>query len=602
MLLRFVWLVICLLGQLILKVACLLRSGALLALEAWRLPSQPLPQPPQPRTEDQQQLQSAQQRGEEKQGQKEEEPQQQPPPQQSDQQDEKEELLHEQEWPQTGLEENIAEPEAEAAADAQQKEGKNEEPVEEKQSKEIVEPEAEEEQKEGEKEESVEEEQKKDFKAVEERKEEVVDNVQSVKEKQSADEAKEEELEEEVHVEEEKREVSILADGRSDSPEDAAGESVDDEADSANAEAQQAAHQDCADYALPTVPSTDGGGDAPEDSPSVSPPEKKKEVEEDEDEDEAPPAEALVGDDNESASLWQLRTLRCHSEGRLAQFASAVEEVKRKQRGLRFSVHSEADLQVAKSIAVLGPGAIVQSACAALRAALGSDASAVEEESIEHFFALHFSMRESWDLPQDDELLDASIEDSWIDLGTASSPSKRPPSSAEGEEPSAIPRAPRSPTGVLRGRVLEVLPRDQNFHLFMDSNPYAAWGDGLVRVDILAPLTPEAWQAASRAVLACEAHRVYLSRSYDAVFWCSPTARRLIEGQVSNALSHWKGKRLAPGDAAGAGGVGVSGSAFRGFEDLATNVGAVLHGAEPPGWHRLEWTPHGEGSVPYMTY
>lgn len=70
-----------------------------------------------------------------------------------------------------------------------------------------------------------------------------------------------------------------------------------------------------------------------------------------------------------------------------------------------------------------------------------------------------------------------------------------------------------------------------------------------------------------------------------------------MEDQVASALSHWKGSGADLG-----GGFGVSEAPFAGFEDLAANVSAVLQDKKPPGWHRLEWTPHGSDAVPHMTY
>jgi len=151
---------------------------------------------------------------------------------------------------------------------------------------------------------------------------------------------------------------------------------------------------------------------------------------------------------------------------------------------------------------------------------------------------------------------------------------------------------------VLRGRLRKAVPDDGELHLFMDENPFASWGGGAVRVDLIGPLQPNAWDAATHAVLSCEALGVYLSRRYDAIFRSSPSRERLLRDQVDSALSHWKGAPVALGDRI----VGASESGFEGFEDLAANVAAVLRGAEPPGWHRLEWTPHGAGAVAARTY
>jgi len=308
-----------------------------------------------------------------------------------------------------------------------------------------------------------------------------------------------------------------------------------------------------------------------------------------------------------------LRLLRLRG-GELADspgvLGSAVDEVRCRHRGVRFSVQPELEERGLPSspgsVAVLGPNLAVQAACAELDAALPSG---LEEAAVEHFFALHFTMREAWDLPQDDELMDASIDHDWVDLGGATEESAAAEDQTATAQPTvavsataaapAPPKSPSSPAAVMRGRLREVVTSSQDLQLFMDENPFASWGQDAVRVDLVGPLSAEAWQAATRAVLACEAHRVYLSRRYDAVFWCPKNSRELIENQVAGALSHWKGSRTTLGDS---GGVGLSGGGFTGFEDLAANVGAVLRGVEPPGWHRLEWTPHGDGAVPLLTY
>jgi len=211
------------------------------------------------------------------------------------------------------------------------------------------------------------------------------------------------------------------------------------------------------------------------------------------------------------------------------------------------------------------------------------------EESAQEFFALHFVMREAWDLPQDDELLDASLSDEWIDLGAGEGAEARAPDDDEGPK--------SSPRSVLRQRLREAVPDSGQLRLFMDENPFASWGGGAVRVDLVGPLRPEVWEAATLAVLSCEALGVYLSRRYDAVFR-NPAREAALRDQVDSMLTHWKG---AP-TALGADGFGASESGFEGFEDLAANVAAVLRGTEPPGWHRLEWTPDGDGAVATRTY
>mmetsp|Transcript_114662 Transcript_114662/g.320403 ORF Transcript_114662/g.320403 Transcript_114662/m.320403 type:complete len:426 (-) Transcript_114662:231-1508(-) len=305
-----------------------------------------------------------------------------------------------------------------------------------------------------------------------------------------------------------------------------------------------------------------------------------------------------------SLRLMRLRGGKSGDTAKLTQesFALAVQQARGRHQGVRFSVLREArpPTDLVLSLAVLGPAEAVEVACDDLRAApeLAADAAAeVEAEHVEHFFALHFTMRETWDLPQDDEVVDASIEDDWVDLGAEGGGVAA--AVGVGHDEKVVGTAtPCHAMGALLGkRVQEVLRDSRDLFLFMDENSFAEWGRDALRVDIVGRLASSAWQDAARVVLACEAHRAYLSRRYDAVFWCPEPLKLQLEDQVSSACRHWKGERATLG-----GGVGVSGTGITGFEDLAANVTAVLLGDEPPGWHRLEWTPDGAGAVPFETY
>jgi len=266
-------------------------------------------------------------------------------------------------------------------------------------------------------------------------------------------------------------------------------------------------------------------------------------------------------------------------------------------RRVRFSVQVESERPA--SVAVLGAASNASEACKALAAHVGYD---MEERAMERIFLVHFTMRESWDLPQDDELVDASIASDWVDLGNevGATPTDDGPSEMEdktGED------GMRSPQAVLRKRLREVFLDREDVHVFMDDNPFATsqkqCSSRPVRVDF-AGMLPDAWDAVARAVLACEARGVYLSRSFEVLFWCSEDLREHLSGQVESALSHCQGtpERISRGSL----GFGITGCDLSGFEDLSDNVSAVLSGHTPPGWHRMEWTPHGAGAVSHLTY
>jgi len=312
-----------------------------------------------------------------------------------------------------------------------------------------------------------------------------------------------------------------------------------------------------------------------------------------------PEAEEVPASSDDELLLWRLH-LKAPNMAESSSLLQIVEEVRAVHPGLRFCVQAEDEHPC---VALFGPAGSVRGACDALATLAPLVPEEQVQERLEGLFALHFTMREAWDMPQDedDELVDASLEADWVDLG--------PSAGAEGsEEQQDVGRSPataaaesrpqaRSPRSVLRSRLREVLPDLQDVHAFTDENPFANCSREAVRVDFVGPLRPAVWDAAGRAALACEAKGVYLSKQYDAIFWPPAQLRAPLDDQVACALSHWKGQRASLGT-----GFGISGTGFTGFEDLAANVSAVLRGERPPGWHRLEWTPHGAGAVPHMTY
>lgn len=261
----------------------------------------------------------------------------------------------------------------------------------------------------------------------------------------------------------------------------------------------------------------------------------------------------------------------------------------------------------AAALAVLGPQGAVQAASSSklLRRSL-LEAS----EAHSRIFALHFTMREAWDLPEEDELVDASLEQDWVDLGSSAAELPEGSSTGAGRTASsslagkgATMKNSQPVAAVLRERLREALPDCEDLHVFMDANP---WADSAVpvegctvRVDFAGPLTAEVWEAATKTVLACEALGVFLSRRCGVVFWLPEDSpeRPLLQQQVSSALGHWEGRPTSVQSA-----IGLEGMGFGGFEDLAANVSAVLEGRQAPGWHRLEWTPHGADALPMKTF
>lgn len=218
---------------------------------------------------------------------------------------------------------------------------------------------------------------------------------------------------------------------------------------------------------------------------------------------------------------------------------------------------------------------------------------------------IHLVLRDAWDMPQDDELVEASLGSEWCDLAPM-----------EADVAAAARSAAELPAkDVLSKRLRALLPENKGLHVFMDRNPFAAlWSrEAALRVDIVVALKPEAWDAATRALLTCEAGGIYLARRYDALFFAPPESgkvgevagiRAALQEQVAHATAFAAevGSSGVTKATRGSSGFGLEAGALESFEDLAANVAAVLHGTPPPGWHRLAWTPHGVGAVPHLTY
>lgn len=308
------------------------------------------------------------------------------------------------------------------------------------------------------------------------------------------------------------------------------------------------------------------------------------------------------GEDSATGQDLVLRYLRLPAAARSAEATEnarrelfeAVEQVRASKghQSVRFSVQVESERNA--SVAVLGGACHVREACEALATHVDLDP---EERTLEQFFLVHFTMRESWDLPQDDELVEASIANDWVDLGNEGGAQSTTGNDSTNTDDGA--GSPKSPQAVLRQRLQEVLHEREDVHIFMDDNPFATTQKTAVRVDF-AGVLPHAWDAVSRILLACEARGVFLSRRFEVLFWSPRDLRERLEGQVESALSHCEGapERISRGPS----GFGLTGCDMSGFEDLSVNVSAVLSGHTPPGWHRMEWTPHGAGAVPHLTY
>jgi len=246
-------------------------------------------------------------------------------------------------------------------------------------------------------------------------------------------------------------------------------------------------------------------------------------------------------------------------------------------------------------------------------------------------FTLWFTVRESWGLTEDDEMIDGSLENEWIDLGSSSASAgdgaiaasnpkaaeEREDNDRAGEEegkegkekkedgrenerdskmepvqhhvsaPASRNGGSLSPGSVLRSRLQQMLPTGADVDAFVDMHDSSSEGQesGGMVIRLEGKLQPEAWEAACRLALGCEACGVYMSNCYDAMFRnLAPALVQPLETQVACVLGHWCGRRAKC--VAGAG-LGIEGGAFAGLEGLATNVAAVLRGEVPTaatGW------------------
>merc|ERR1719387_3106148 len=102
-----------------------------------------------------------------------------------------------------------------------------------------------------------------------------------------------------------------------------------------------------------------------------------------------------------------------------------------------------------------------------------------------NLFALQFTMREAWDLPEDDELLDACLESDWVDLGTTMDAGEinnkrgddnKTHHGEEGKQQDGefVEERPNSPRAVLQGRLRQVLPAREDLYIFMDDSSLAS--------------------------------------------------------------------------------------------------------------------------------
>eukprot|EP00927_Polykrikos_kofoidii_P014220 TRINITY_DN16220_c0_g1_i1.p1 TRINITY_DN16220_c0_g1~~TRINITY_DN16220_c0_g1_i1.p1 ORF type:complete len:435 (-),score=73.83 TRINITY_DN16220_c0_g1_i1:171-1475(-) len=272
--------------------------------------------------------------------------------------------------------------------------------------------------------------------------------------------------------------------------------------------------------------------------------------------------------------LQQVR-LRCRSTTEkqqpvtIARVAEIVlEQARLKHTGVRFSVHgSQAEKSDDKGdigLAVFGPRTAVNAACSCL----AESVDVVNEVSHNAVFALHFTLRGVDDVPHDEELLDASLEKDWVDLGSG------------GTGDSAV-------KTLLQKRLGLVLPSSHHdVHIFMDTVPLTFGGGSsgaadvsattaptAMRVDLVGALSSSSWEAATKTVRACEARGVYLSANFDIHFWYPEGLHRPFADQLAGALSHWKCMSVEGAFAACCVAVRAD---IASFEDLAATVTSVF--------------------------
>jgi hypothetical protein len=254
-------------------------------------------------------------------------------------------------------------------------------------------------------------------------------------------------------------------------------------------------------------------------------------------------------------------------------------------------------------VAVLGPRAAVRIASAAVQDSLRDVADVVaKREFVQGVFSLRLKIRGMDDIPHDDELLDASLESEWVNLGTGRTPLQE---STQSDGPMDV--EPLSPRVVIKSRLDKLLLSGRDDLFTFDILPVAlgkgndedescrntdvdAW------VDLVGPLESRSWQAAVEAVQQCEAQGVYLSQSYDATFWCSET-----ETARNASLRHVVGLIDLGEESSGQVPYGLVGAELANFESFSTDIAAVLRrsssGAESQahisvgsaaGWQRLD--------------
>eukprot|EP00929_Paragymnodinium_shiwhaense_P023025 TRINITY_DN14514_c0_g1_i1.p1 TRINITY_DN14514_c0_g1~~TRINITY_DN14514_c0_g1_i1.p1 ORF type:complete len:597 (-),score=151.68 TRINITY_DN14514_c0_g1_i1:416-2098(-) len=294
-----------------------------------------------------------------------------------------------------------------------------------------------------------------------------------------------------------------------------------------------------------------------------------------------------------------LRMLRTPHASEAPLLRAAAADKAAAKLGVQVRLQAAASMGASSIVAVLGDRESTGKVCEALQR---DGPCSFEEDLWDSFFLLRFGVREAVDAaPHDEELLDASLENDWIDLGGCGD------DATQKEQRREASSSQSSLQALLRTRLHKVLPQEEaGLSILMDSGdekPGSASAGRCTKVDFVGVLRPESWAAATKAVLSCEAAGVYLSRTYSAYFSCpeEPLSEH-VQSQVTNCLSHWKGQRTETLPGTDGACLGVDDLAYACFEDLSANVSAVLLGKKPPGWYRLEWTPSGVGAVPYKTY
>ncbi|CAE8584491.1 unnamed protein product [Polarella glacialis] len=174
------------------------------------------------------------------------------------------------------------------------------------------------------------------------------------------------------------------------------------------------------------------------------------------------PAEAEAPSEAEVLDCGTFRLQRLAVCGIGDSDLEALTDKVRRQLEARLATHWEAD-QRSAIVSVLGPASAVEQACCQL----SQGGARVEKDRCDdRIFALHFTMRAAWDLPQEDELVDASLEQDWVDLGGPNSESSNPEdhggiASSQGGSSS------RPLQSLLRERLSEAILACDDLHVFM---------------------------------------------------------------------------------------------------------------------------------------